>query len=90
MISIVSRGNLRGRISAGIPRAAVLPASSLARIARGVAGSKSQGSAISATRAPRSAGPKANDGNVSGPALTSVRIAPVTRNATSPLPPGDR
>jgi len=39
LISIVSFGNLRGRISAGIPREAVLPASSLARIWIGVAGS---------------------------------------------------
>src|SRR5881628_2623571 len=75
LISIVSRGNLRGRISAGIPRAAAFPASSAARTASGTAGSKSQGKAINATRAPRSSGPKANDGNTSGPALTSVRGA---------------
>ena len=88
LISIVSRGNLRGSSSAGIPRAAALPASSVARIVSGAAGSKSQGRAISATRAPRSAGPNANERNVSGPAVTSARAAPVTRNATRPLPPG--
>ena len=41
-------------------------------------------------RAPLSAGPKANDGKAIAPAMTSVREAPETRNATSPLPPGER
>ncbi len=84
------RGHLRGLISTGTPRAAVLPASSDERIASATEESKSHGSASSATRAPRSSGPYGNDGNTSGPAVTSVRAAPVTRNATSPVPPGDR
>ena len=87
MISIVSRGKRRGRSSDGIPREATLPASSSAVIASGTPRVVSQGRAISATRAPRSGGPHAKLGSASLPALTVAREAPVTRNATSPLPP---
>src|SRR5205823_9724998 len=43
--------------------------------------------ALPISRAPRSGGPHAKLGSASLPALTVAREAPVTRNATSPLPP---
>ena len=64
-----------------------MPASSSAVIASDAPGAKSQGRATSATRAPRSGGPHGKLGSTSLPALTVAREAPVTRNATRPLPP---
>ena len=90
MISMVSFGKRRGLNEAGMPREAVLPASSSPVIVSGAPGVKSQGSAIRATRTPCSAGPHAKLGRASLPAVTVEREAPVTRKATSPLPPGDR